>query len=149
VTFSSASEIARLDNHEDEETLFQGVLTHRLSGSEVRQVVQLKKRSGRPVRDCLDEVVGMRPRVEKRYVYVGALTFGDVKNKLEAMTQNERDDLLRRVVQHTFPSAAPALSKLSPTTFTLVGDAQFGEQMNKNKETLERDINDGLFKATA
>jgi hypothetical protein len=149
VTFSSASEIARLDNDSDEQLLIQGVLTHRLSGSEVRQVVQLRKRSGRPAKDCLDEVVGMRPRIEKRYVYVGALTSSDLKKKLEEMTQNDRDDLLQKVVQQAFPSAGPALSKLGPTTFTLAGDAKFGEQMNKNKETLERDINESLLKATS
>jgi len=149
VTFSSGAEIARLNDDEEEEALVQGVLTHQLSGSEVRQVVQLRKRSRRPLKDCLDEVVGMRPRVEKRYVYVGAITLSELKSKLHLMTQNDRDTLLRTVVHDALGSARPALSKLGASTFTLVGDADFGENMNKKKETLEKEINDGLLKAAA
>src|SRR4051812_32508704 len=44
IGLSSGAELARLENAAEEEEVVRGVLTYRLSGSEVRQVVQLRKR---------------------------------------------------------------------------------------------------------
>ena len=41
----------------------------------------------------------MRQRVEKRYVYVGAVTIPALKDSLQSMTQRERDALLAGAVQ--------------------------------------------------
>ena len=68
----------------------------------MRQVVQLRKRSRRSVEECLNEVVEMRPRVEKRYVYIGAVTSSVLKRSLEVMTQGERDELLASAIKSVF-----------------------------------------------
>ena len=148
VGFSSGAEIARLDDDTAEEALVNGVLTNRLSGSEVRQVVQLRKRSKRPLQDCLNEVVGLRPRIEKRYVYVGAVTEAALKISLAAMTQLERDQLLGTVVGTVLGAKGVALTRLGTNRFTLVGAADFGEAMNRKKESLEQEINDALVRGT-
>jgi len=147
VTFSSASEIARLDNDEDKEVLVQGALTHRLSGAEVRQVVQLRRRSGRTLNECLEEVVGMRPRIEKRHVYVGAITLDELKCKLKELTQNERDTLLRGIAERILAPATISAAKLGASKFALSGDAKFGAAVNKKKDTLEAEINERLAMA--
>ena len=146
--FSSGAEIARLDDDAEEQALVDGVLTNRLSGSEVRQVVQLRKRSKRPLQDCLNEVVGLRPRIEKRYVYVGAVTDAALKVSLAAITQQERDTLLGSVVGAVLGAKGVALTRLGTDRFTLVGTADFGEAMNRKKETLEREINDALARGS-
>jgi hypothetical protein len=149
ISFSAATEIARLERLQDQEALVQGALMHRLSGSETRQVVQLRKRSGRPLKECLEEVVGMRARVEKRYVYMGTITHAVLKPRLEAKTQRERDEILRTAARHVLGPTDVSVAKLGPTSFTLVGDAKFGEKMTNKKATLEQEINDGLLKALA
>ena len=143
VAFSSGAEVARLDEDVEEEKVVQGVLTYRLSRSEVRQVVQLRKRSRRPVEECLDEVVEMRPRVERRYIYVGAVTGSIVRSSLEVMTQGERDELLASAIQKVLIEDV-AIGRLGPDRFTLVGGVEFGEAMNVRKETLEQDVNTAL-----
>jgi len=147
IGFSSGAEIARLHDAEQEE-LVRGVLTYRLSGSEVRQVVQLRKRSKRAVGECLNEVVGMRPRVEKRYVYIGAVTDAAVKRLLGDMTQQERDQLFGSAIGSVLDTRGLALAKLGLDRFTLVGAAELGETMNKKKDSLEREINDALVQAS-
>lgn len=147
VGFSAGAELARLENDAEEEQVVRGVLTYRLSGSEVRQVVQLRKRSKRPVKECLDEVVGMRPRVEKRYVYVGAVIDAALKQSLQTMTQRQRDELLAGAIKNVLPAKHLAVTRLAPERFTLVGGADFGEAMNQKKESLEREINDALAQA--
>ena len=148
IRFSSGAELARLDDAAEEEEVARGVLTHRLSGSEVRQVVQLRKRSKRPLKDCLNEVVGMRPRVEKRYVYVGAVTNPALKTSLESMTQQQRDQLLGGTVSAVLGATGLALTRLGTDRFTLVGPADFGEAMNRKKDSLEQEINDALLRAS-
>ena len=146
IGFSSGAEIARLESDAEEEALVNGVLTNRLSGSEVRQVVQLRKRSKRPLEDCLNEVVGMRPRIEKRYVYVGAVTNDALKKSLPAMTQAQRDQLLAKAVGAVLGAKGLALTRLGTDRFTLVGSAEFGEAMARQKESLEQEINDSLVR---
>ena len=134
IGFSSGAEIARLENDGEEEALVNSVLTNRLSGAEVRQVVQLRKRS-KAVRIASNEVVGMRPRVEKRYVYVGVVTIDALKKSLAAMTQGQRDQLLGKVVGAVMGAKGLALTRLGTDRFTLVGSADFGEAMNLKKDS--------------
>lgn len=148
IGFSSGAEIARLEDDAEEDALVNGVLTNRLSGSEVRQVVQLHKRSKRPLQDCLNEVVGMRPRVEKRYVYVGAVTNDALKKALAAMTQQQRDQLLSTAVGAVMGAKGLALTRLGTDRFTLVGAADFGQAINRQKDSLEREINDALVRGS-
>lgn len=147
VGFSAGAELARLENDAEEEEVVSGVLTYRLSGSEVRQVVQLRKRSKRSVKECLDEVVGMRPRVEKRYVYVGAVTDAALKDSLASMTQRHRDEFLAGALTGVFDPKSLSVTRLGPDRFTLVGGAPFGEAMSRKKDSLEREINDALLRA--
>ena len=147
IGFSTGAELARLDDDREEEEVVRGVLTHRLSGSEVRQIVQLRKRSQRPIGECLSEVVGMRPRVEKRYVYIGAVTIPALKDSLQSMTQRERDTLLGDAVKGVLDIRDLTVKRLAPERFTLVGGADFGEAMNRKKDSLEREVNDALQKA--
>lgn len=144
ISFSTAAEVARLEDHEEEEALVQGALTHRLSGSEVRQVVQLRRRSKRSLQECLTEVIGMRPRVEKRFLYVGAITDARLKYKIGAMSQHERDQLLQRAIDAVLGANTLTLAKLGSDRFTLVGAAAFGEKMSTKKDSLEQEINDAL-----
>ncbi|MGE0702451.1 MAG: hypothetical protein AB7P22_00800 [Vicinamibacterales bacterium] len=144
---SAGSELARLEDAAEEEEVVKGVLTYRLSGSEVRQVVQLRKRSKRPVDDCLNEVVGMRPRIEKRYVYVGAVTSPALKGSLGSMTQRERDEFLAGAIRGVLDVKSLAVIRLGPDRFTLVGGASFGEAMTQKKDSLEQEINDALLRA--
>lgn len=147
VTFSSATEIARLDDEADQEALAHGLLQHRLSKGEVSQIVQLRKRSKRALKDCLEEVVGMRPQIDKRYVYVGAVTAKPLQEKLAKLTQKERDGMLWEIAQEIFGASGFAIAKLGTARFTLVGDAKFGERMTNKKETLQQEINDALGRA--
>ena len=147
IGFSTGAELARLDDDAEEEEVVSGVLTYRLSGSEVRQVVQLRKRSQRPVEECLNEIVGMRPRVEKRYVYVGAVTILALKDSLQSMTQRERDALLAGAVQDVLDMKDLAVTRLARERFTLVGGANFGEAINRKRDSLEQEVNDALQKA--
>ncbi len=148
VTFSSATEIARLEGNE-KDLLAQGALLHRLSGVEVRQVVQLRKRSNRSLQACIDEVIGMRPTVERRYLYMGAITDKSLATRLGALSQYHRDEMLQKAVGSVLGRLQLFVTKLGPARFTVVGADEFGKQMKERGDAFEREINAALLKAVA
>ena len=148
IGFTVGAELARLDDDVEEETVVRGALAYHLSGSEIRQVVQLRKRSKRSVEECLTEVVGMRPRIEKRYVYVGAVTNAALKASLECMSQEQRDALFASAIKSVLAVKDLSVTRLGPGRFTLVGGEDFGKAMSLVKDSLEQEVNDALHGAT-
>ena len=148
IGFSAGSELARLDDEIEKEEVVRGVLAYRLSGSEVREVVQMTMRSKRSVEECLKEAIEMRPRIEKRYVYVGAVTNSELKRLLESMMQQQRDELLASVIKGVLTAKDLAVTRLGPDRFTLVGGEDFGKAMSQVKDSLEQEVNEALHGAT-
>lgn len=127
VGFSSAAELVRLADSEDRRVVAEAVLSEHLTSKEVRQVVQLRERSGRAVPDCVQEVVGMRPVVEKRYVFMGAVVDEEVVAALGSLVQAERDAVLAGAIRAV--GLRGASGRLGKRIFTLVGAEKFGESM--------------------
>lgn len=144
IGFSAGVELARLGEEHDVRAVANGILTHRLSAADVRQIVQLRKRSSRTVEECMKEVVGMRPAVQRRHVYVGAVTAATLRAALETMTQQERDRLLARAVDRVLSGARLGVARLAPNRFTLVGGRELDGAVERGRDYLEREINDAI-----
>ena len=127
VGFSSAAELVRLPNGEEHRMVAEAVLSERLTSKEVRQVVQLRERSGRGVPDCIDEVVGMRPVVEKRFVFMGAVVDEDIVAALGNLAQAARDEILAAGIEAI--GLRGASGRLGTRIFTFVGAEELGESM--------------------
>lgn len=135
IGFTSAVELAKLQDPEDQRTVAAAVLSKGLNSKEVRQVAQIRKRSGRPVEACVDEILGMRPTVERRYVFIGSAAEEDVA-KLGNLTQAARDSILNSGIEHL--ELRGASGRLGTRFFTLVGDEIFNSSMlNIGKENIE------------
>ena len=150
--FSQAVELLRIRNSDDLRTIATAVLEHDLNSKETRQVAQLLERSGRPPEDVVNEVIGMRSVIERRYVFIGSVTGSSLSAALENCTQREKDALLMSAIESLGLSGATG--RLGTKLFTLVGDKQFGLSMSKiGKDHLERRlcvaICEGLEDATS
>ena len=114
----------------------KAVLEHGLSKVEVRQVAQLIARSGRSAAVCVKEVLGMRPKVEKRYVFVGSVVDDGVLKILGRCSQRERDGVLAAGMKAI--GLVGAAGRLGVKMFTLVGDEGFNASMKEvGKEGIE------------
>lgn len=134
--YSSAVELVRIPNHDVMRAVANAVLESGLNSKETRQVVQLLERSGRPADDVLKEVLGMRPVIERRYVFIGSVVDQSIADALEKRSQREKDELLQGAM--TKLGIAGASGRLGTRRFTLVGDDRFGSSMSKiGKELLE------------
>jgi hypothetical protein len=142
LAFTAAFEIARLASADDQVRTAQAVLSHGLSTGEVRQVVQARKRSGTDIEQCITSIIGMRPTVDVHHVFLGKITDGALTTRLSALSQAERDGLMKATLAETFADLK-AGGRLGVDRFTLVGGAALGEAVKK-KDELERRINDAL-----
>jgi hypothetical protein len=142
VTFTSATEIARLDEADDKRAAVEAAIAHSLSSSEVRQLVQLRKRSGRTMADCIEGVLKMRPQVEVRHVFIGSVVEA-LRDRLRSLGQYERDELFAGVVRNAFGGLRPS-GRLGVERFTLVGGKEFSGAVAAKEDVLEREINEAI-----
>ena len=127
VGFSSATELARIPGVDDQRAVAGAILANGLHSKEVRQVAQLRERSGRPVEECVKEVINMRTTIDRRYVFIGAIVDQSVQQALANLPQRERDTVLAAGVESI--GLKGASGRLGPKFFTLVGDESFGASM--------------------
>lgn len=148
VSFSCATEIVRITDGADQRTVANAVLAHGLTSKEVRQVAQLLKRSTQTAEHAVEEVIGMRPTVVKRYVYVGTVRDDPLIRSLEGKTQRERDALLDSAIAALKLKAVSG--RLGSRQFALVGDDRLGQVLaNMDGDELEERLCGILEKETS
>ena len=128
VGFTSAVEMAKLRTATDQRVVAKAVLSHGLSSKEVRQVAQIRRRSGSAIDACVTEVLGMRPKVEKRYVFIGSVASENVE-RLGRLTQAARDTILASGIEEI--GLESVRGRLGPRFFTLVGREIFRARMRE------------------
>ncbi len=146
IGFSSAVELSRLKDVDDQRAVANSILTDGLNSKEVQQARQLRARSGRPICACIKEILGMRPTIEKRYVFIGSLGEQNVGAVLQKLTQIERNAVLKSVLEHL--GFLGASGRLGQQLFTLVGDEKFNQSMNNiGKDGVERVLQTHILEA--
>jgi len=119
IGFSAATQLVRLKDAKDQHVVVESILSEGLNSKEIQQVVQLNTRSGRKVKECLEEVLGMRPITEKKHVFIGTIENQDVESFLAQLTQTERDSILQSSIVAL--GLNEVSGRLGKKLFTLVG----------------------------
>lgn len=128
IGFSAARELAKIKGLKSQRMVSQFIISDGLNSKEVRQVVQLQRRANRPIVECIREILGMRPKIKRRFVFVGAITNDSVKNHLHALSQTQRDSIFKDVIGRLH--LLGATGRLGDFSFTLVGGDRFNSAMN-------------------
>ena len=123
ISFTSAWKLSALPNEEQEEACLE-IMANQLGTKEVEEAVQLRQRSGRKFSDCVQEVVRMRPSIEKVHVILGAITDMKVKEWLSNQTQIQRDSLFEQVLAQAYEGAKKCSGRLGIDRFTIVTNDQ-------------------------
>ena len=136
IGFSAAIELVRLQDADLQLELANFIPANGLNSKEVQQVVQLRIRSGRAIDECVKEVLGMRPTIEKRYVFIGSFVDQGIENALIELTQTERNSILASGIERL--GLRGATGRLGKRFFTLVGDERFNASMKRvGKDRIE------------
>ena len=140
----SAQQIARLSSWSDQLAAAQATLLHELTSEETRQLVEMKIRSLEPIDDCVHAVLRLRPTVERRYLYLGAVTSNQVCQHLESLAQVERDEFLEAGINHCFGKWPQWSGKLGPSRFAITGGQEFAEAIDELPTGFEQAISQCL-----
>jgi hypothetical protein len=115
----------------------------------MKQILQLHQRSGRPLADCIAEILKLRPRVETIHVLLGAVTAPDVRKRLASLSQAERDTALRSAMKSAYPRLGKFGCRLGPGRFTITGDEEVSAELNQGGKDFEAAINGALAETVA
>ena len=118
----------------------EATLLHQLTSEEARQLVESKIRSQEPIDDCIDAVLRLRPTIERKYLFLGAVTSSRVCRHLESLTQVERDEVFKASVNHHFGRWPQWSGKLGVSKFSLFGGAELAESIDKLPTGFEQAI---------
>lgn len=138
IGFTSAVELVKIGDSTDRRIVAQAILSHGLNSKEVRQAAQIRERSGRSIDACLAEILNMRTKIERRYLFVGTVAEESV-GSLREITQAARDSILAAgVVQLGIRNTA---ARLGSRFFTIVGDERLDASLREiGKENVEAKI---------
>ena len=146
IGFSTAVELSRFRDDADQRFVAKVILGEGLKAKEVQQVRQLRFRSQRSIEECVQEIVGMRPIIEKRYVFIGSLIDPQITGALADLKQEERDSILESGLEAV--ELHNATGRLGSRFFTLVGGSEFNDSMMElGQENLEAQIRKQISKA--
>jgi len=143
VSFTSATEVARLKKDE-QSRVFTSIVEHKLSSKEIRELVQIRLRSGRPIEDCISEIVSLRPQVVRQHMFVGAVASPKVKQALRPKTQAERDALFRELVVSRVPSLRHSAVKLGIENFAIITNDEGAASLQGELAQFESEFNTAL-----
>ena len=139
IGFTSALELTRFEDKSNQRMVAEAILSNRLTSKETRQIVQLRKRSGRPIEDCIKEVLGMRSTIVKCYVFIGNISDKEMERRLSQLKQTDRNAIVERSIRKLKLSAVNG--RLGTRYFTLTGGDEFNKSMNAiGKENIEIDL---------
>ena len=140
ISFTAASDIARLDYPEEQKTLAKMALENQFNKSEIIECVQLRQRSERSIEDSVKAVLNQRPIIERRHAIIGELRSEGLKDKLKKMSQLDRNNLLQAALDEYGPSVPRLGSKLGGSYFLLVGDDHFHTEITSLPEGFEASV---------
>ena len=143
VSFTSATEVARLKTNEQAH-VFTSILENKLSSKEIRELVQICLRSGRPIKHCISEVVSLRPQVIRQHMFVGAVASPQVKQALRLKTQAERDALFRDLVVSRVPELQHSAVKLGAENFAIITNDEGAASLQRQLAQFESELNAAL-----
>jgi hypothetical protein len=139
IPFSSIAQLAGL-NADEQSVAASAILEYQLVWKEVVALLQLRRRSGRPVDECVAEITRLRPQVERRHVFIGGVD-DDLAQALAGLTQEKRDRIMACAEHSGYLTGVSILgSRLGATSFTVVTSRSLSEELGVPAETVEQEL---------
>ena len=143
IPFSTLAELARLSPN-DQVKASEAVLRHNLKWKEVVQLTQISDRSGQAIEECVATILKLRPELDTRYLFVGAITSESLRIQLRSQSQLERDRLIERTLRLLAGSDYEARGRLSDQEFTILTRHDLAKLLDVTADQLEQAVNDTL-----
>jgi len=112
VSLSAATNIAKLENLDDQEYLFQATLDHKFSKDETDHIVRLKKtKPDLSISQCVEQVKKFRPVVIPIYYVILDITDENLHKlkELQQHTDKKIDEILKEIIENKINCKARSL----------------------------------------
>ena len=146
VSFTSASDVARLKSASAKIVLAKAALENQLNKSEILEVVQISERSNRSIESCIEAVLNQRPIVERRHVIIGELQSDSLNETLKHMSESQRKNLLLSALARYGLNTSILGAKLGDGYFLFVGDDAFHTVITSLPGGFEESITEYLMR---
>ena len=141
--FSTLAELARLSLIDQIEAA-EAILRHALKWKEVVQLVQIRDRSKMPIAYCIANILKLRPQIDTRHLFVGAVKTGSLTARLHSLSQMERDLLLERTLRRLVGLGYDIRGRLSDREFTVLSQHELPRLLGMSADEIEHEVNDSL-----
>ena len=148
IPFSTLAELARLSAN-DQMKAAEAVLRHDLKWKEIIQLTQISDRSGLSIEECIASILKLRPQIETRHLFVGAITTDTLRARLQSVPQGDRDVLIERALRWLTGSGYGARGRLSDREFTILSNHDLPSLLDMTADQIEQAVNDKLEGLTA
>ncbi|HAM45054.1 MAG TPA: hypothetical protein DCM67_08560 [Propionibacteriaceae bacterium] len=145
VAFSSAALLAVLPPN-DQCVAATAILEHQLSWKEVVQLTQISVRSRRAISACISDVLRLRPKVERRYVFLGALKGDNLLTQIGAVSPVDRDRFAHTAVAEVIRRKDGFHVHLGTTRFSIVSSFDIVKASGFTADALEAAVGENLAK---
>jgi len=142
LTMTAATYLARIGNHEEQESAARMAVEAQLSSGEVRQLVERRIKSGQSLETSIESVLQQRSRITRRHYVVGAIVLAELRKTLATKSQLERDTLLCTILREKFPRLEWSQAKLGVDRFSIYGDESFKQELDQIGSEFEANISD-------
>jgi len=120
VSMSAAAEILRLSSPTAIEHAMRAAVEHNLTREEARQVVQVQKRSGGSIQECVESVLRTRPRVERSELIIGSFVSEVAKARIASLGNEAATRILRRILAREYPNVTCQAVRVNGDRFSLL-----------------------------
>lgn len=124
---SAASELLRLGDRAAEAIPL--AVANCITKEEARQIVQLHKRSGQSVSDCVHQSLLTRPKIERLELILGGLLSPDAQKQAESLGNDGASKLLARRLAQSFPRVFFRSVRVNADRFSLMLEASAAGQL--------------------
>ena len=120
VSMSTASELLRLPSPTAVQHAMHAAAEHNLTREEARQLVQIQKRSGQSVQDCVNSVLRTRPHVERSELIIGSFVSGEARARITSLGNEASARMLKRILAREYPDVTCRAVRVNEDHFSLL-----------------------------
>ena len=126
---------------EDQMHVTSAIIQHRITKEEVKQIIQIFRRSNASPSESVRRVLKMRSRVEDKYIFFGMIHSDDCRQYLSKLSSRQRIAAMENIIAEIIPHPHMATGRLYPSTFSIVSEKNLSELTDMDTENIEEWVN--------
>jgi hypothetical protein len=96
---------------------------------------------------CIDDVLKLRPQIETRHLFIGAVTSNETKQHIGTLSQRDRDEILNFALEHLLGTPGPVSGRLGTNNFAIISNQDIPGVLAVSSDQIEGLINELLNRA--